>query len=87
MRCSNVIVLMYFRLKVESQLISWFSKFDLDIGKKQTEFDEIMDGFNDERKQMDELQVNFISVFFTEFCRNDSFFLNQLINVSCIMIV
>ncbi|KAJ9596912.1 hypothetical protein L9F63_012037, partial [Diploptera punctata] len=47
------------KLKVETQLISWLSKYDADIGEKQVEYDEIMAGFNEERQQMEELQEQF----------------------------
>ena len=47
----------YDRLKVETQLLGWISKYDADIGEKQAEYDEIMAGFNEEKQHMDELQV------------------------------
>ncbi|KAJ4436912.1 hypothetical protein ANN_17044 [Periplaneta americana] len=47
------------RLKVETQLINWLNKYDTDIGEKQAEYDEIMAGFEDEQRQMEELKEQF----------------------------
>jgi hypothetical protein len=45
------------RLKVQTQLISWLNKHDTDIGEKQTKYDEVLAGFEEEKRQMEELMV------------------------------
>jgi hypothetical protein len=45
------------RLKVQTQLISWLEKYDTDIGEKQAEYDEVLAGFEQEKRQMEELMV------------------------------
>jgi hypothetical protein len=44
-------------LKAETQLISWLNKYDTDIGQKQAEYDEVLAGFEEEKRQMQELTV------------------------------
>ena len=46
-----------YRQEVEKQLISWLNKYDEDIGEKQAEYDEIVAAFDEEKKQMKQLQV------------------------------
>jgi hypothetical protein len=45
------------RLKVQTQLISWLNKYDTDIGEKQAKYDEVLAGFQEEKRQMEELMV------------------------------
>ncbi|XP_049803753.1 uncharacterized protein LOC126238522 isoform X1 [Schistocerca nitens] len=47
------------KIKVESQLLTVLSKYDADIGDLQNELDELMEGFNEEKRQMRELQERF----------------------------
>ncbi|PSN46683.1 hypothetical protein C0J52_06379 [Blattella germanica] len=54
-----ILIYSFCRLKAEMQLVSWLNKYDADIGEKQAEYDEIMTGFEEEKKQMEELQEQF----------------------------
>ncbi|PNF43383.1 hypothetical protein B7P43_G13919 [Cryptotermes secundus] len=49
------------RLKVQTQLISWLKKYDTDIGEKQAMYDEVLAGFEEEKRQMKELMEQFIT--------------------------
>jgi hypothetical protein len=42
---------------VETQLISWLNKYDIDIGKKQAEYNAILAGYENEKQQMETLKV------------------------------
>jgi hypothetical protein len=45
------------RLKVQTQLIRWLNRYDTDIGEKQNKYDEVLAGFEEEKRQMEELMV------------------------------
>ncbi|CAH1376868.1 unnamed protein product [Tenebrio molitor] len=47
------------RLKVETQLASWITKYDTDIGEKQAEYDELEKTYNDEKAEYEALQERF----------------------------
>lgn len=42
---------------MESQLVSVLARYDNDVGERQEELEEITNGFNEEKRQMAELQV------------------------------
>lgn len=42
---------------METQIQSWLQKYDLDLGDKQTELDDITEQYEDEIKRIDELEV------------------------------
>jgi hypothetical protein len=42
---------------VETQLISWLNKYDTNIGKKQAEYDDVLAGYEKEKRQMEMLKV------------------------------
>ncbi|VVC91267.1 dynein regulatory complex protein 10-like [Leptidea sinapis] len=44
------------RFKVETQLLSWLQKYDLEMGDKQLELDEFTDNYEDELKKCEELE-------------------------------
>lgn len=46
------------RSKVENQLLGWLQKFDQDIGEKQTEEEEVQARLDEEKKQLEKIQVN-----------------------------
>lgn len=60
LRWSLVTLLCYewfLRFKVETQLLSWLQKYDLEIGDKQIELDELTEQYEDEIKKCEELEV------------------------------
>jgi hypothetical protein len=42
---------------VETQLIRWLNKYDNDVGKKQAEYDKVLAGYEEEKRQMETLKV------------------------------
>ncbi|KAJ0176474.1 hypothetical protein K1T71_007653 [Dendrolimus kikuchii] len=44
------------RFKVETQLLSWLQKYDLEMGDKQVELDEFTEKYDDECRQCEELE-------------------------------
>lgn len=45
------------RTKVENQLLGWLQKFDQDIGEKQVEEEEVQGLLDEEKKQLEQIQV------------------------------
>lgn len=57
-RCYKIIVMLYFiRIEVEKELRSWLEKYDDVVGEKQTYFDEITKCYEDEKAELENLQV------------------------------
>lgn len=48
------------RCKVETQLLSWLQKYDLEMGEKQVELDEFIAKYEDECQKVEDLEVNFV---------------------------
>lgn len=42
---------------METQLLSWIQKYDLEMGDKQIELDEFTEKYEDELKKCEELEV------------------------------
>ncbi|KAF5308044.1 hypothetical protein FQR65_LT06419 [Abscondita terminalis] len=45
--------------KIEQQLVSWLNKYDSDMTERQIEIDEVTEGFNEERKELEALEQKF----------------------------
>ncbi|XP_045772440.1 dynein regulatory complex protein 10-like [Maniola jurtina] len=45
------------RFKVETQLLSWLQKYDLEMGDKQVELDEFTEKYDDELEKCDNLEI------------------------------
>lgn len=47
---------------MENQLLGWLQKFDQDIGEKQAEEEEVQGHLDEEKKQLEKIQVRYPSV-------------------------
>lgn len=76
----RILLAIFLRLKVETQLLSWLQKYDVEMADKQVELDDFTEKYDEEMRKCKELEVSisYISVFCTLWTILVNFFENLL---------